>query len=135
MSIIQEVNEYELKPELLREAMEAVAETDPADRDTFEAHMLAVNNTIRSHGIRMGEGADAAIAIHFRISALARILKGGGARGFQHPTPEPGKISIAEAVVYCAATQPLLDQDGPVSFDEEKFNRCVLTNAAVRGQA
>lgn len=90
---------------------------------------------LRSHGITGEDGALLAMAIHLRLSALYQLLKSGGGKGFTTQSSEAGRFYLNEAVVRCAAEEPLLDQEGPVSFDPASFHQRLLSLGRSAGRA
>lgn len=134
MSFISELNEYQLDPELFGEAMLAYSEAPPDAICTLDGLARATAVTVAAAGLQPDEAALAAMSIHLRMSALARLLREGGGRGFAQSV-EPGKRHVSEEIVRCAAEEPLLDRDGPVSFDPDSFHRRLLSIAPPAGKA
>jgi hypothetical protein len=134
MSLVSEINEYRLDPELLGDAIVAHAEAHPNTAGTAEGFAEAIAVAVHASGLSIDEAAHAARAIHFRLSALAQLLRDGGGRGFSVMV-EPGRRRISEELVRCAAEEPLLDRDGPVSFDPDSFHRRLLSIAQPAGKA
>jgi hypothetical protein len=128
------VNEYHLDPELLHEAMASIAEARPEERATWEGWRDVALRAVLAFGLS-GEVADiATMSIQFRYSALARLFRAGGGQGFSTPA-NPGTRNLDGAIVRCAAEEPLLERDGPVSFDVESFDRRLLRLASPVGRA
>lgn len=134
VGIIREVNAYQLDPALLAEAMESVAEARPDELRDFDGWVAAVSRAVVAAGLRPEEATLASMAIQFRYSALSRILRAGGAQGFT-ASVEPGRRSLQEVLVRCAAEEPLLDQEGLVSFDPVSFHQRLLRLASPAGKA
>lgn len=88
---------------------------------------------------RKGFGADTgalAVAINFRLEALARLLADDRLRGWSMPGTKPGMDFIHADLIKAAADEPVIeDAAGQAAFDAENFRRRVLANAGTRGQA
>lgn len=134
VDLIRQVNEYHLDPDLLTEAMASIADARPEELATWEGWRDAALRAVLASGLGGEEATIATMSIQFRYSALSRLFKDGGGQGFWTPA-KPGKRSLDDALVRCAAEEPLLDQEGPVSFDVESFDRRLLRLASPAGRA
>src|SRR3954470_8514312 len=92
---LQQVNRTKVQPELLLEVIEIHAEMAPEDRPVFEARAFRVFELLKEKGIRPNRVADMAIAIEFRLTALARLQRNAVLREWLLPSCEPGAIALS----------------------------------------
>jgi hypothetical protein len=104
-----------LKTELLRVIQEVDTST-PESRD-WEGHAITA--------VRLFEDADKVKAIMFRLDALVSLLTGEGAPGWTLVLPN-GAVLTQEAVFAATAMEPLIESEGQVAFDRERFLDRVL---------
>jgi hypothetical protein len=85
----------------------------------------------RTHVLaRMFKGqGDKAIAVGFRLEAMARVIRSGKIRRWVLPN------IVCEVVFLAAAKQPILFTKNESFFDPKSFVAFVLENAAVDGHA
>jgi hypothetical protein len=134
--VLDTVNRTKVTAELLSEVMQMHAAMAPEDRPVYEARVVRIFELLKSKGVRANRIASVAMAIDFRLTALARLERDATLRGWSLPRPESGAVSVSINVVEAVATEPLLeDAEGQAVFDPESFRRRVLTNAQPDGQA
>ncbi len=128
MNIIDRVNAAPLDPDLLRGALEMMAELDAAERRDFEDRTFAIVKFVAERADEMTdqERSTACVAIGFRLEALARLMLIEGARGWRLPGAEEGQDWIHDDVVRCACEEPLISSEREVSFDSDSFHRRLL---------
>jgi hypothetical protein len=61
----------------------------------------------------------------FRVEALAKLLDAEGAPGWTLPLPN-GAVLTQGPVFAAAASEPLVEKEGEVAFDRQKFLAAVL---------
>jgi hypothetical protein len=77
---------------------------------------------------------DLAMAINFRLMALARLMEKGGGRGWTAPGKE-GCTFVHEELVQAAAEEPMIEVESQITFDPESFHRRLLALAEPHGEA
>jgi hypothetical protein len=134
-SFLKRVNCTRVSAELLGEVMEMHAGLSPEDRTVFEVRAIRMFELLDSKGLGK-DRADLAMAIDFRLSALARMQKDKVLRGWTMPGAEAGMDYIHADLLKAAAEEPLIeDSKGQAVFDVQKFRNRVLANAQMRGNA
>jgi hypothetical protein len=78
---------------------------------------------------------DKAIAIEFRMEALARLLGGTEPKAWTLPPLPDGAVPTSEPVFAAAAVQPLIEVGGRPGFERSAFFAKVLELASVGGNA
>lgn len=127
------INDYDLDPGLLAGAAESIAQMR-AGEGGFDDYMDGLALFVSAAGLQGDEVGTACTSILFRLSALNRFLKGKWGVGFRAAGEGTGYHYLDHAVYFCGAKLPLLEEDGPVSFDEEHLSVCILTNTRVAGR-
>jgi hypothetical protein len=136
MNFLKRANRTKVSPELLGEILQMHSEMTPEDRKVFEVRTIRIFELLKSKGLHADKIATLAMAIDFRLTALARLQLDAGLRGWSLPGLEPGAISIPFDVLKAAAEEPLIENDEKqAAFDVEGFRRRVLRNAEAAGQA
>ena len=129
------VNRTVVSADLLGEVLEMYAAMSAKDRPIFEARAAALLDLLDRKGLDNDWG-DVAVAIDFRLTALARLQKVKTLRGWMMPGNKPGMDYFHAALVKAAAMEPLVeDATGRPVFDAESFRRRVVTNVATRARA
>jgi hypothetical protein len=104
------------------------------DRPVFEARAIQIFELLERKKLKDQDAL--AVAINFRLEALARLCRDGALRGWCLPGDEPGAEFIHADALKAAAQEPLIeDAAGQVAFDADSFQRRILANAKSRGQA
>jgi hypothetical protein len=114
------------KQDILRFVQELVKREAPSDRD-FEARAILLARIYRD--------PDVAMAIEFRMEALARLMDGNNPKGWTLPPGQDGAVLTAEPVFAAAAMQPLIEVNGRPAFERAAFFNKVLELASVDGNA
>jgi hypothetical protein len=133
---LQQVNRMKIRPELLREVIEMHAEMAQEDRPVFEERVFRIIELLKEKGIRPSRVADIAIAIDFRLTALARLQRDSALREWSRPSGDLGAIAISINVIAAAAEEKLIENDeGQAVFNPESFRRRVLAKTEPDGHA
>lgn len=133
--MLKRVNRTPVSAALLGEALERHSAMPSKDRPVFEAQALALFRLLEEKGFTGNRLSDLALAINFRLTALARLVKGDQVRGWTLPGDEAGAIFLHVDVLKAAAEEPLIeDAEGRAVFDGPAFARHVLRVAQVRGR-
>ncbi|WP_156652628.1 hypothetical protein [Methylobacterium sp. Leaf86] len=121
---------------LLAEAMERHSNMPPEDRGVFEAIAFELFRFLTEKGFEGSRHGDLAMAINFRLTALARLVQGDQVRGWTLPGDTEGLTYLHADVLKAAAKEPLVEDDkGQAAFDGPAFAQHVLSLAAARGRA
>lgn len=132
---MEKINRTAVAPELLGEVLEMHAAMPAADRGVFEARAIQLFQLLDQKAPGQDRAA-LAIAIDFRLTALARLQRDEPLRGWTLPGNELGMQVIHADLVKAAANEPLIENlAGEAAFDADSFRRRVLANAEARGNA
>ncbi len=135
MDFLAMANRMKVTPELLGEVLEMHANLPPEDRPVHEVRMIRLFQLLDDKGLKDKRG-DLAIAIDFRLTALAHMLARQEAPGWTLQGTEKGMEMIHPNLVRCAADQPLIeDENHQVAFEPESFRRRVLEITETSGAA
>jgi hypothetical protein len=135
MTLLERANRARVTPDLLDEVLVMHANLPPADRASFEVRTIRTFQMLDEKGLH-DERADLAIAIEFRLAAMARVLEAGQANGWTLPSAEAGAELVHPSLVRGAAEEPLIeDASGGASFNPESFRRRVLAITQPKGTA
>jgi hypothetical protein len=133
---LQQINRIKVRPELLREVIEMHAGMAPEDRPVFEARAFRMFELLKEKGIRPNRVSDVAIAIEFRMKALARLQRDAALREWSLPSRELGAMAISIDIITAAAEEELIESDkGEAVFDPESFRRRMLARLEPDGHA
>ena len=132
-SFLDRANRTRVTADLLGEVLEMHAAMSPEDRPVFEARAVRLFQLLEKKGVK--DTGELAIAIDFRLMALARLQKDDALRGWTMPGTEKGMDYIHADLVKAAAEEPLIDHKGKAVFDVQSFRNRVLANAQMRGSA
>jgi hypothetical protein len=119
--LVAEINQTPVLTEDLLNLIQEVHESPPESRDWEGRAITAVV-------LFAGTTPHKAKAVMFRVEALARLLDAEGAPGWTLPLPN-GALLTQEAVFAAAAAEPLIEHEGEVAFDRQKFLARVLEMA------
>jgi hypothetical protein len=93
-------------------------------------------NFLKEKGFTGRRHSDLALAINFRLTALARLVQGDHVKGLTLADREEGVTLLHADVLSAAAKEALVeDPDNAVAFDANSFVRRVLHVAQPRGRA
>jgi len=130
------VNRTKVSPELLCEVVQMHAAMAPEDRPVYEARAFGIFELLKNKGVHAGKIAALAIAIDFRLRALARLQRDAALRGWSMPRQEPGAISISVDALKVAADEPLIENaEKQAVFNPESFCRRLLAVTEPHGRA
>jgi hypothetical protein len=133
---LKRVNRTPVAVELLIEALEMHDAMPPKDRSVFEARAFGLFQMLKRKGLSGDNIGKLAMAIDFRLAALARVICDGDARGWVLPSTTPGADSVHSDLLQAAAEEPLIEgPDGRASFNVQNFQRRVLRIAESQGNA
>jgi hypothetical protein len=133
---LDSVNRTKVSPELLIEVVQMHAGMAAEDRPVLEARAFRIFELLKSKGLRGRRIAALATVIDFRLTALARLERDAGLRGWSRPRLESGAVSISTDAIRAAAEEPMIeDSDGRATFDVEHFRQRVLVKAEPEGRA
>jgi hypothetical protein len=136
LQVLGKASRTKVTAKLLGEAMELHADMPAEDRSVFEAHALRLFEFLKEKGYKGRRHTDLAIAIHFRLMALGRLVQGNHAKGWTLPGETEGSTFLHADLLKVAAEEPLIeDTDGSVSFDVQNFALRLLQVAKAKGRA
>ncbi len=135
MSYLDRVLKTPVDVELLVAVLAQLAEQPAETRPLFDARAVCIFAVLNERGWRGKPLAVLAIAIEFRLTALAHLLTVTDARGFTGVGGATGLVWAQADLVRCAAEEPLIDQDDQPTFAVDSFERRLLAITAVQGQA
>jgi hypothetical protein len=115
----------------MERALEAVNELPSEDRTDITARVVRLIELLGEPG-RNDVGARAA-AINFRFQALAQRSGRREFRSWSLPNRD-GSSKIATSVLAAAATEPLIEIDGQLSFDPDRFFKRLLAMTEGEGR-
>lgn len=113
-----QIKRYELDPELLMGTLEAIADMEPEDRKSFEGRTITIIRFVHERDVSDGDRPDAAMAINFRLMALAKL----DLPAFVADRKD-GPDLLHEDVLRCAAQEPLVRDGEDLSFDRRHFTK------------
>jgi hypothetical protein len=136
MSFLKRVNRTPVSSTILGEAMERHSNMPVEDRGMFEAIAFEMFRYLTEKGFEGNRLSDLAVAINFRLTALARLVQGDQVRGWTLPGDTDGLTYLHADVLKAAAKEPLTEDDkGQAVFDGPAFAQHVLRVSAARGRA
>lgn len=133
MNLLERANKTKVEPELLGDILKAVAEL-PAGKRDFEGTTIEIVRRVGELKLPDRKRGDLAMAINFRLMALARLMEAGGGRGWTAPGQD-GCTFVHEELVRAAAEEPMVEVDAELQFDAETFHRRLLALAEMHGEA
>ena len=133
MNLLERANKTKVEPELMEDILKAVAELPADDRD-FEGTTIEIVKRVGALELTDRKRGDLAMAINFRLMALARLMEHGGGRGWTAPGKD-GCTFVHDELVRTAAEEPMIEVDGELQFDGDSFHRRLLALAAMHGEA
>lgn len=134
--MLKRINRTPVSPTLLGEALERHSAMPAEDRSVFEAQAIELFRFLEEKGFEGNRLSDLALAINFRLTALARLVKGDQIHGWTLPGDEDGQVFLHADVLKAAAKEPLIENaEGQAAFDGRAFAQHVLRVAEARGRA
>jgi hypothetical protein len=134
--ILERVNRVRVTAELIGSALHAQIGRPPLGRSPEEAAMLRIYQLLLNKGYRARELRMIAIAIEFRLTALANLIANEGFQAWSVPRDAALPAVITLEMLQAVAAEPLIeDGEGQAAFRLESFLRRVLTNTGSNGQA
>lgn len=102
----------------------------------FEPRAFQLFEFLKRRGFTGRRHSDLALAINFRLTALARLVQGDHVKGWTLLGREEGLIHLHADVLKVAAKEPLIENpDGTVAFDVSSFTHRILQIAQAKGRA
>ena len=133
--VLNRVNQTELAAELLKDAAEMHARLPADDHRSFEGRAISLFKMLDRKGLS-AQRADLALAIDFRLTALARLMQDRQVRGWTLPAGQAGADFVHPNLIRAAAEEPVIeDANGQPAFDPESFRNRVLLLTGTRGEA
>lgn len=132
--ICKTVNVYDLDPDVFRKALETISIRQTTGQNSLEAKMVSCLEVVQGSPLPKNQKSVAALAIHFRLEALANFLKAGGARGFRHKALF-GSDMLDSAIVTCAALEPIIKASDQVTFEQTSFEQRLFAIVKTVGSA
>jgi hypothetical protein len=122
--------------ELLKAALDAVADLPDEDRKDLTGRTLAVIRLLDKHNVpRDIEGRGELLAGNqFRMEALARLRDDSAYRAWSMKSAIPKMDYIHEDLVEAAAVEPLKMSKRIARFDPKSFFKRVLEKSEARGR-
>lgn len=115
---LREINAVRVSREDILQFVRETSAMPKEDRD-FEGFAIAA--------IRLHPGnPDLAGALMFRMQALARLIGSPAVRGWTYPEAPDGATWASEPVFAAAAVEPLVEDNGKLTFEPQSFGRRVL---------
>lgn len=134
-SFLDRINATRVSPELLGDAIQMHAAMPPEDRKVHELRILRLIELLDEKGFRDQQHKDLAIAIDFRLQALARAVADQEARGWTIPAPN-GAEFVHVDVLCVAAVEPMIEAgERHIAFDPVRFRAKLLEISAPLGRA
>ena len=112
LKLLQRINSTPVSKEEIFEVLIEVHELDEEERD-MDGRALTV---IRLHAAN----PDKVQSLLFRIEALARIIEREGQSGWTLPLAN-GAVATQQSVFAAAGVEPLVEKDGQLEFERERF--------------
>ncbi|WP_330085281.1 hypothetical protein [Methylocystis iwaonis] len=136
MSVLERANRTPVSPNLLGDAMEAIAGMSPENRSIFEARTLRLIQLLANKGLTERRRADLVMALSFRLEALAHLVDGDHVKGWTLPGQADGATYLHADILKAAVKEPLIESaEGSPTFDAPAFGRRVLEIAKAKGRA
>jgi hypothetical protein len=133
--VLNRVNQTKLAAELLGDAAEMHAGLPATDRSSFEGRAISLFKMLDRRGLGR-KRADLAIAIDFRLTALARLLQDRQVHGWTLPAGHDGADFVHPDLIRAAAEEPVIeDANGQPAFDPKRFRDRVLRLTGAQGEA
>ncbi|SCW90754.1 hypothetical protein SAMN02927900_06489 [Rhizobium mongolense subsp. loessense] len=135
MDFLNQVNKTNVTPELSGEALRLHSGMPPERRNSYEARMFELFRFLDDKGLKR-QKRELAMAIDFRLTALARLNGDKALSGWTLPGSEPGQDFIHENLLKAAALEPVVeDEYRQAAFNAESFQRRVLAFSKAEGNA
>lgn len=110
--LLERINSTPVSKGEIFEALIEVHDLDEEERD-LDGRALTV---IRLHS----DSPDRVQSLMFRIEALVRLVVNAGTSGWTLPLPS-GAVATRESVFAAAGVEPLVEIDGQLEFERERF--------------
>lgn len=121
--------------ELMRTAMELIAELPEADRTDYTSRTLVVIRLLRDRNLPDNVRREYLHGLLFRLEALTGIHNHKAYQAWSMKSGTPGMDYIHADLVEAAASEPLVIDDHTARFNPDAFFSAVLKIADARGNA
>lgn len=133
---LKQINRIPVSSEMLEEALLRHSAMPAEKRSVFEARISVLIQFIEEKGFNGSRLSDLALAINFRLTALAHLVKGDQMHQWTLPGDERGQVLLHADMLKAAAKEPLIENaKGQAAFDSPAFAKHVLRVAEARGRA
>jgi hypothetical protein len=130
------VNSVSISPELLCEVMKLHADMPAEDRQIYEVRMFRLFELLKEKGLTGTQHTDTAMALDFRLTALALLTQEHDVGAWVLPAAELGADFIHLDLIRAAAGEPVIyTDDGHFGFEPDRFRARVLTLTDPHGSA
>ncbi len=131
---LDKVNRTKVSAELLGEVLRMHEAMPAKDRSVYEVRTIRLFQFLDAKGHK--DRSSLAVAIDFRLTALARLHDDPVLRAWTVPGRKKGSDYIHADLLQAAAVEPLIaDAKDQVAFDAECFRKRVLATATTLGEA
>lgn len=135
-SFLAQVNRTKVPADVLALMLERHADMEADRRGVFESRAFELFELLKERGYSGKRHSDLALAITFRLEALARIVAGDEARGWTLPGTERGQTFVHADLLRAAVEEPLIEgTEHRVTFNPDSFRERVLRHAKAEGRA
>ena len=137
MEVVDKAMNTPLDPAMLKRALIEFSNMETEDRKDFTARAVTMIRILdQEENIETGERAWMAMAVEWRLEALARLQSTPQFRRYSTGQDEEGADWIRADMIELAATEPLIRiDDYSVTFDAETFFQKLLASDAPEGSA
>ena len=135
MEVLDRANRTPVPPELLVEAIELFAEMPCEEQSVLDLRTLRLVELLRTKGFSGRRHADLVVAIIFRSSALAHLVRCEPVNGWIVSAEQRGITRLHAELIRAAAEEALIeDPDSVATFDLRSFSRRILDLAQPQGR-
>lgn len=136
--MLKRVNKTVVSVDDMIQALEVVNGIAPEDRSVMEVRTIRLLDHFTGGNRKKAmKISDKVMAIEFRFTALARLDAAGHPelRAWTAPMAEKGGVYTSRPLIEAAATEPLIERDGQLVFEEKRFFQRVLEISEEEGRA
>jgi hypothetical protein len=135
LEVLDRANRTPVPPELLVEAIELFAEMPCEEQSVLDLRTLRLVELLRTKGFSGRRHADLVVAIIFRSSALAHLVRCEPVNGWIVSAEQRGITRLHAELIRAAAEEALIeDPDSVATFDLRSFSRRILDLAQPQGR-
>ena len=127
MEVLDRANRTPVLPELLVEAIELFVEMPCEEQSVLDLRTLRLVELLRARGFSGRRHADLVVAIIFRSSALADLVRCEPVNGWIVSAEQRGMTWLHAELIRAAAKEALIEApDTVATFDVRSFSRRIL---------